>query len=195
MPPLRIKEQVYRTSTIVEVKWFLRVILKKERAIPDQAVRELSVGEVARRAGVPVSTLHFYEAQGLIESRRTSGNQRRYPRTVLRLIAVIRVAQRTGIPLAQIKERLDRLPKNRPIAATDWTLLSSGWKIELDERITLLMRLRDQLTTCIGCGCLSATDCPLRNPGDIAAKKGPGARLFDLNSPGAQGNDSTHEVT
>lgn len=162
--------------------------------MPNQPAKELSVGEVARRAGVPVSTLHFYEAQGLIESRRTNGNQRRYPRTVLRLIAVIRVAQRTGIPLAQIKERLDRLPKNRPVTVADWAVLSGEWRTELDERITLLMRLRDQLTTCIGCGCLSATDCPLRNPGDIAATEGSGARLFDLNSHDTQNYDGAHEA-
>jgi MerR family redox-sensitive transcriptional activator SoxR len=148
--------------------------------------RELSVGEVARRAGVPVSTLHFYEAQGLIESRRTRGNQRRFPRAVLRLIAVIRVAQRTGIPLAQIRQRLDRLPRDRALTGDDWAALSAEWRAELDTRITLLTRLRDQLTGCIGCGCLSAQDCPLRNPEDIAASSGPGARLFDLPDGGTR---------
>ncbi|SFJ65041.1 redox-sensitive transcriptional activator SoxR [Methylobacterium brachiatum] len=98
------------------------------------------------------------------------------------------MAQRTGIPLAQIKDRLDRLPSDRPVTAADWASLSSAWRTDLDARITLLTRLRDQLTACIGCGCLSATECPLRNPGDIAAGKGPGARLFDLAvAPG--GND------
>jgi len=146
---------------------------------PEEHGRELSVGEVARRAGVPVSTLHFYEAQGLIRSRRTGGNQRRYPRSVLRLIAVIKVAQRTGIPLTQIKEKLATLPSHRPITVADWSALSSAWREELDLRIDLLTRLRDQLDSCIGCGCLSISDCPLRNPGDIAGRRGAGPRLLD----------------
>ncbi len=141
---------------------------------------ELSVGEVARRSGVPVSTLHFYEAQGLIESRRTSGNQRRYHRSILRLIAIIRIAQRVGIPLAAIRERLSTLPTGRPVTAADWSALSAGWRAELDQRIILLTRLRDQLDGCIGCGCLSISDCPLRNPDDRAAVFGPGARIADL---------------
>ena len=141
---------------------------------------ELSVGEVARRAGVPVSTLHFYEAQGLIESRRTQGNQRRYVRSVLRLIAIIRVAQRAGVPLARIRARLDRLPRDRPVTTADWSMLSADWRAELDERIKLLSRLRDQMDSCIGCGCLSISECPLRNPEDIAGNYGAGARAFDL---------------
>ncbi len=139
----------------------------------------LSVGEVARRSGVAVSTLHFYEAQGLIDSRRTAGNQRRYPRSTLRLIAVIKVAQRTGIPLADIRERLASLPRNRPLSASDWKKLSAGWRTELDDRIARLQRLRDQLSTCIGCGCLSLEECPLRNPDDVKSQEGPGPRFLD----------------
>lgn len=149
----------------------------------DENARELSVGEVARRSGVPVSTLHFYEAQGLIQARRTEGNQRRYPRSVLRLIAVIKVAQRTGIPLTQIREKLAVLPSHRPLTVSDWSELSDAWRKDLDDRITLLTRLRDQLDSCIGCGCLSISHCPLRNPGDAAGKRGPGPRLFDLEPP------------
>lgn len=143
------------------------------------AASDLTVGEVARRAGVPVSTLHFYEAQGLIESQRTRGNQRRYHRSVLRLIAVIKVAQRVGIPLGQIRENIGHLPSGHLRTVGDWTALSTDWRVELDERITLLTRLRDQLNSCIGCGCLSMTDCPLRNPDDAAADGGAGARAFD----------------
>lgn len=146
---------------------------------PEKHARELSVGEVASRAGIAVSTLHFYEAQGLVRSRRTAGNQRRYHRSVLRLIAIIKVAQRTGIPLAQIKARLDCLPTDRPLTVADWSALSSEWHADLDQRIALLTRLRDQLDSCIGCGCLSISDCPLRNPADIAARVGPGSRLLD----------------
>ncbi|WP_343527598.1 redox-sensitive transcriptional activator SoxR [Sphingomonas sp.] len=149
----------------------------------DQQHRELSVGEVALRAGVPVSTLHFYEAEGLIESRRTKGNQRRYTRSVLRLVAIIRVAQRAGIPLARIRERLNQLPRGRPVTGADWSLLSADWRAELDERIKLLSRLRDQMDSCIGCGCLSISECPLRNPEDIAGDYGAGARAFDLGQP------------
>ena len=140
----------------------------------------LTVGEVARRAGVAVSTLHFYETQGLIESWRTSGNQRRYHRSVLRLIAIIRIAQRVGIPLADIREHLSCIPAHKPVTADDWATLSREWRRDLDQRITLLTRLRDHLDTCIGCGCLSVSDCPLRNPGDRAAEFVAGARIADL---------------
>lgn len=136
----------------------------------------LTVGEVARRSGVAVSTLHFYEAKGLIRSLRSDGNQRRYPRGMLRRIAVIRVAQRTGIPLAAIRDALAAIPADRPVTAADWTRLSARWKAELDERIAALTALRDQLGACIGCGCLSMSDCPLRNPDDVLGAEGPGAR-------------------
>lgn len=141
--------------------------------------KELSVGEVAERCGVAVSTIHFYESKGLISSTRNRGNQRRYARAVLRRIAVIKVAQSTGLPLATIRDALASLPDGRVATVKDWTRLSATWRAELDERITKLTRLRDQLSGCIGCGCLSLKTCPLRNPQDKAREKGPGARLFD----------------
>ncbi|MDQ0474974.1 redox-sensitive transcriptional activator SoxR [Labrys wisconsinensis] len=141
--------------------------------------RELSVGEVAARAGVAVSAIHFYEAQGLIRGRRNPGNHRRYPRETLRRIAVIKVAQRAGIPLKEIRQALAALPDGRTPTAQDWSLLSSRWKAELDARIARLTRLRDQLAGCIGCGCLSIGDCPLRNPYDALGRQGPGPRLLD----------------
>ncbi len=140
---------------------------------------QLTVGEVARRGGVAVSTLHFYEAQGLIHSWRNSGNQRRYPREVLRRVAIIKVAQRTGIPLAEIREALATLPGNRTPDAADWARLSRRWRASLEDRIARLTRLRDQLDGCIGCGCLSLGVCPLRNPWDKLASEGPGPRLLD----------------
>jgi MerR family redox-sensitive transcriptional activator SoxR len=139
----------------------------------------LTVGEVASRSGVAVSTLHFYEAQGLISSWRNSGNQRRYAREVLRRVAVIKVAQRTGIPLAEIREALATLPENRTPTAADWKKLSARWRLQLNDRIERLTRLRDQLDGCIGCGCLSLETCPLRNPWDRLAEEGPGPRLLD----------------
>lgn len=141
--------------------------------------KELSVGEVAERCGVAVSTIHFYESKGLISSTRNRGNQRRYARAVLRRIAVIKVAQSTGLPLATIRGALASLPDGRVPTVKDWTRLSATWRAELDDRIATLTRLRDQLTSCIGCGCLSLKTCPLRNPQDKAREKGPGARLFD----------------
>lgn len=141
--------------------------------------RELSVGEVARRSGVPVSTLHFYESKGLIRSQRTLGNQRRYPREVLRRVAVIKVAQRVGIPLASIREALAALPRGRAPTVDDWAALSRRWKADLDARIEALTKLRDQLNGCIGCGCLSIKACRLRNPYDALAEEGPGPRLLD----------------
>ena len=140
---------------------------------------ELTVGEVAQRSGVAVSALHFYESKGLIRSWRNSGNQRRYGRDVLRRIAVIRVAQRTGISLESIHAAFAALPDGRTPTDADWHRLSTQWRAELTERIERLTRLRDQLDGCIGCGCLSMSSCPLRNPADCLGKQGPGARLLD----------------
>ncbi len=141
--------------------------------------KELSVGEVAARSGVAVSAIHFYEAKGLIRSRRNRGNQRRYPRGILRRVAVIKVAQRIGMPLAAIHTALATLPDGRVPTTSDWRRLSAAWKRDLDDRIERLRRLRDSLTGCIGCGCLSMKACPLRNPGDKLAGEGPGPRLLD----------------
>ncbi|MCH6482618.1 redox-sensitive transcriptional activator SoxR [Pseudoxanthomonas sp. LH2527] len=140
---------------------------------------ELTVGQVAARTGVAVSTLHFYEAKGLIHGWRNAGNQRRYARDVLRRVAVIKVAQRTGIPLAEIQSALSSLPENRTPTAADWKKLSARWHAALEARIASLTRLRDQLDGCIGCGCLSLKACPLRNPWDALGEEGPGARLLD----------------
>jgi MerR family redox-sensitive transcriptional activator SoxR len=136
----------------------------------------LSVGEVAARSGLAVSALHFYEAQGLISAARTSGNQRRYAREVLRRLAFIRVAQRLGISLAAIGRALEELPEGRTPTPADWTRLSASWRSELDERIAALTRLRDDLSECIGCGCLSLGQCRLYNPGDVLAAQGAGPR-------------------
>ena len=142
--------------------------------------RALTVGEVAERAGVAVSTLHFYEAEGLITSWRNSGNQRRYAREVLRRVAVIKVAQKTGIPLKEIRDALSTLPEKRTPTSADWKKLSARWRAQLNDRIERLTRLRDQLDGCIGCGCLSIESCPLRNPWDCLGKEGPGARLLEV---------------
>ena len=141
--------------------------------------RKLTVGEVAKRSGVAVSAIHFYEAKGLILSWRNAGNQRRYPREVLRRVAIIKVAQRLGFPLADIRRALDALPQGRTPTARDWARLSARWHAELDDRIARLTKLRDQLTGCIGCGCLSMSDCPLRNPLDELAEEGAGPRLLE----------------
>ena len=136
---------------------------------------ELTPGEMSVRSGVAVSALHFYEREGLITSRRTSGNQRRYTRETIRRVAFIRMSQRLGIPLARIRDALATLPTNRVPTSADWARLSAGWRADLDERITHLERMRDNLAGCIGCGCLSLKACALANPGDVLAAKGPGA--------------------
>jgi len=141
--------------------------------------KALTVGEVAKRSGVAVSALHFYERKGLIESHRSAGNQRRYHRDVLRRVAVIKVAQRIGIPLAEVAGALAALPPGRSPTARDWSRLSARWRQDLDERIEHLTQLRDQLDDCIGCGCLSLTACRLRNPGDTLAETGAGARRWE----------------
>ncbi|GAA4118438.1 redox-sensitive transcriptional activator SoxR [Aminobacter aganoensis] len=135
---------------------------------------ELTVGEVAKRSGVAVSALHFYETRGLIHSHRTSGNQRRYARDVLRRVAVIRIAQDVGISLADIANAFASLPDGRTPTREDWSLLSTAWRHDLDHRIDQLKKLRDGLTDCIGCGCMSIDKCPLRNREDRLARQGPG---------------------
>ena len=138
--------------------------------------RELTVGEVADRSGVAVSALHFYERKGLIRSHRTSGNQRRYDRDVLRRLAIVRMGQELGIPLAEVGDALHRLPDGHIPSADDWRAMSEGWRNELDRRITLLTRMRDELNGCIGCGCLSTQSCPLMNFEDHLAGEGSGPR-------------------
>ncbi|MGB1764995.1 redox-sensitive transcriptional activator SoxR [Alloalcanivorax xenomutans] len=150
-----------------------------ERLNADNVGKALTVGQVAERTGLAVSAIHFYEAKGLIRSRRSSGNQRRYTRDVLRRLAVIKIAQRTGIPLAEIAQALATLPEERTPNAKDWGRLSAQWREDLDKRIERLTLLRDQLSGCIGCGCLSLSACPLRNPMDELAEEGSGARLVD----------------
>lgn len=148
-------------------------------AAPSPPAFELSIGEVARRSGVAVSALHFYEAEGLIRGWRSAGNQRRFPRGILRRVAIIKIAQRAGVSLKEIKEALARLPQDRAPSADDWATLSAAWRDALDDRIRKLTAIRDQLGSCIGCGCLSLADCPLRNMGDRLGKEGSGARLIE----------------
>ncbi|OKY25092.1 redox-sensitive transcriptional activator SoxR [Thalassotalea sp. PP2-459] len=141
----------------------------------------LSVGRVAKRAGVKVSTLHFYEAKGLIKSWRNNGNQRRYKPDVLRRISVIKAAQKMGISLEEIKQAFAALPKNRTPNTQDWQQLASQWQQTLNERITYMERLRDYLSGCIGCGCLSMNSCPLYNPEDTLGDTGSGPVILDNN--------------
>ena len=138
------------------------------------STRELSVGEVARRSGVAVSALHFYERKGLIQSQRTAGNQRRFPSDVLRRLALIQAAQRVGMPLQAVAERLAELPEGRAPTKADWAKMSARWRKELDERIATLQFMRDQLSDCIGCGCLSLKRCGLLNPQDVLGQRGEG---------------------
>jgi MerR family transcriptional regulator, redox-sensitive transcriptional activator SoxR len=149
------------------------------RVTPGGLARPLSAGEVAARSGVAVSTVHFYEAKGLVKGWRSTGNQRRYTRDVLRRVAIIKVAQRLGLPLSMIKQAIDSLPGGRTPTAKDWKRLSAEWRKELDRRIALLQRLRGQLDGCIGCGCLSLKVCQLRNPGDTVSDRGSGPLLME----------------
>jgi MerR family redox-sensitive transcriptional activator SoxR len=137
---------------------------------------ELSVGELAARSGVAVSALHFFERQGLISSRRTAGNQRRYRRDALRRVAFIRIAQRVGIPLKEVGAILALLPDNRTPTREDWARVSLCWQEELDRRMRHLQQLRDDFTGCVGCGCMSIDRCPLINPDDQLGRVGPGPR-------------------
>ena len=139
---------------------------------------DLSVGEMAARAGVAVSTLHYYEAEGLIESWRTSANHRRYDRRELRRVAIVRIALGAGISLAEVKEVLGQIPRGRAVGKNDWAKAAKPWEALLEERIEALTRLKDQMGYCIGCGCLSLENCPLYNEGDKMGARGAGPRRW-----------------
>ena len=141
------------------------------------------IGELARRSGVATSALRFYEQQGLISSVRSAGGQRRYARAELRRVSFVLAAQRVGVPLAEVKELLDALPRARTPTKKDWASLSTRWRRRLDERIAALEAVRDNLTECIGCGCLSLRTCRLFNPDDVAATLGNGPRYLLGNRP------------
>lgn len=138
----------------------------------------LSVGEVSKRSGLPVSTLHFYERKGLIASERSSANHRMYRREILRRVTVIKVAQSVGVPLSEIAMALSHLPRKSTPDTEDWARLAEAWHGELTRRIQLLTALRDKMAMCIGCGCLSVKRCPLVNKDDCLGDEGPGARLL-----------------
>ncbi|RZM71847.1 redox-sensitive transcriptional activator SoxR [Pseudoalteromonas rubra] len=140
---------------------------------------KLSVGQVAKRADVAVSALHFYENKGLIRSWRNSGNQRRYKKDVLRRIAIIKAGQKMGITLAEIKQTLMSLPHSNTPSKEDWARMSGLWRAQLDEKIAYMQRVRTMVDGCIGCGCLSMSRCPMYNPDDVVAKAGNGAVLID----------------
>ena len=138
----------------------------------------LAIGAVAARTGVATSALRFYEREGLVRSVRSPGGARRYPREVLRRVAFIRVAQRIGLTLEEVKEALASLPAGRTPNKADWERLSRSWRPRIDEQIAMLERLRDELSSCIGCGCLSLRACSLYNQGDAAAALGTGPRYL-----------------
>ena len=138
----------------------------------------LTIGEVASRTGIATSALRYYESRKLIESTRTDGNQRRYERSVIRRVSVIRAAQEVGLTLGEITDALESLPDGRTPTKADWSKLARGWRSTIDARIAELEGLRDDLGDCIGCGCLSLRSCRLFNPGDRLADSGTGARFL-----------------
>lgn len=142
------------------------------------AIVDLSIGEVAERSGIAISALRFYEEKQLIRSQRNAQNHRRYHRDTLRRVAIIKVAQQIGIPLSEISDAFSTLPNHRTPTAKDWKKLSNHWHQQLEQRIHQLEQLRDNLGGCIGCGCLSLKECPLRNPNDSCAEQGPGPHLI-----------------
>jgi MerR family redox-sensitive transcriptional activator SoxR len=152
--------------------------MPKFTAVPSTKNAWISIGELAKRAGVAASALRFYEDEGLLESTRTAGRQRQFKRDALRRVAFIRVAQTVGLSLQDIRDALATLPSNRTPTKADWEKLSRAWQPLLDERIRTLTGLRDQLTSCIGCGCLSLKVCALYNPNDAAKIRGNGPRYL-----------------
>jgi MerR family redox-sensitive transcriptional activator SoxR len=138
----------------------------------------ITIGELASRSGVATSAIRFYESLGLLVSERTDGNHRMYPRYALRRVAFIRAAQRVGLTLEEITDALTLLPADRAPTKAEWRRISRSWRSRIDERIVALQQLRDDLTSCIGCGCLSLGSCRLSNPQDAAAAGGDGARFL-----------------
>lgn len=163
-----------RISTPGSLK--VEVHLKSSDTAGMSAHDVLSVAEVSRRSGFAPSALRFYESLGLIHARRTAGGQRRYERSVLRRLAFVQAAQRLGLTLEEIREALHALPERRTPTRADWARLSRAWRSRLDARIDELVRLRDGLSDCIGCGCLSLRSCRLFNPDDALGAAGPGPR-------------------
>jgi len=139
-------------------------------------MQELSIGELSDRSGVAASALRFYEAEGLIHAERSAGGQRRYHRDALRRVAFVRIAQQVGLSLEEIRDALSTLPENRTPTQKDWEELSASWRPRIDAQIRVLERLRDRLSACIGCGCLSLRVCRLVNADDRAGERGPGPR-------------------
>ncbi len=148
--------------------------------LPDQ----VTIGELGARTGVAASALRYYERTGLIRASRTSGNQRRYPRSAIRRVSFVRIAQKVGLSLEEIREALAALPEERTPTKADWARLSGVWRGRLNQQIGLLERLRDRLDSCIGCGCLSLSTCALYNPKDMLAERGPGPQI--LLTPGPE---------
>lgn len=138
----------------------------------------LSVGEISKRSGLPISTIHFYEEKGIISSFRNNGNQRQFLRESLRIISLVKAAQGIGYSLEEIKSMLDKLPTHRKLTDADWTRISKIWRKEIESKIKALIQIRDHLDKCIGCGCLSLSECPLRNPEDRLSRKGAGPQLI-----------------
>lgn len=147
----------------------------------------LAIGDVASRSGLAVSAIRYYEAEGLVDATRTRGNQRRFPRDTLRRIGFVRAAQRVGLSLDEIRDALATLPTSRTPTRDDWSTLADGWRPRIDAQIERLERLRDDLDSCIGCGCLSLDTCALYNPDDAASTLGPGARYLLGDRPGDAG--------
>jgi len=141
-------------------------------------MESMTIGELAERAGVATSALRFYESRGLIVSQRTSGNQRRYPRATLRRVSLIRAAQEVGLSLGEVAAALETLPEEGTPTKRDWERLSRSWRNRLDSQIAELQALRDELTDCIGCGCLSLKSCAIFNPSDAVSERGPGPRYL-----------------
>lgn len=161
----------------------VQVDLKSSAAAPSP----LTIGQLAQRAGVATSALRFYEAEGLLAGSRSAGGHRQYPRHALRRVAFIRAAQAVGLTLPQIKAALATLPDGRTPTKADWARLSASWAPLLDARIAALQKLRQKLTGCIGCGCLSLKACALYNPQDQVSEQGSGARLLGVGTAGAEG--------
>lgn len=156
---------------------------------PKPLPKLLTIGQLATRGGIAASALRFYESQGLLHTSRADNNQRRYERDALRRVAFIRAAQKVGLSLEEIKRAIDSLPDERTPTPADWEVMAQAWKAQLDERIRLLERLRDDLGSCIGCGCLSLEKCALYNPDDVAYKLGHGAQYLKGRTPADVGVD------
>jgi len=177
------KQPEQKKSTQIDQQNLIQMLDEEQNQLAEKHLGQwLTIGELAQRSGVSVPAIRFYEDKDLIWSTRTQGNQRRYQRAMLRRVAIVKIAQQVGISLQQVKDAFAILPRQKVASKSDWQEMSQAWQTQLDQKIMDLLKLRQQLDKCIGCGCLSLQQCPLRNPNDELGQTSAGAHFQEVMS-------------